>query len=387
MMARPKATLVGLVLTLAALTASSPPVHAAAQPSGPIKIGFVGAQTGEFAEFGKFTLQGAQLAVEDWNARGGAAGRQIELLVEDDRFDPNQAVTVVQRLIDEGIEGEIGPGASSTIIPGSLVLEGAHIVNIHAGSNPIITDRGLQYDFRACPRDDVLQPYAAGWAWRHGFRTVAIVHDKTALGQGQAEQFRDAFQALGGTVVLYEGTNIGDTDFSGVLTKVKSVSPDFLYCGCNANHSGNVVRQAVQLGAAPQFLVTDSGPNFDSVAGDAKNGVYVINNLGPSDIPGNEEWLQHYQDRWGEAAAIYSHMYYAAADVLFAAIDAVGGTDQAKMADWLHNLKDYKSVFGTISFNEKGDNVAAEIGMFQIPPSGYPYQLIERRNDVIGAGG
>jgi branched-chain amino acid transport system substrate-binding protein len=359
---------------------SAPPSTAAA---GTLKVGFVGVQSGEFAEFGKFTLQGSQLAVEDWNEKGGVNGRQVELLVEDDRFDPNQALIVIQKLLDQNVEGFIGPGASSTIIPGSLMLEGAKMVNIHAGSNPIITDRGLQYTFRAPPRDDVLQPYAADWAFRQGYKNVAILHDKTALGEGQATQFKAKWEELGGTVVLYEGTTFGDTDFSGVLTKVKSAAPDLLYCGCNSNQSGNIVRQAKQLNAAPQFLITDSGVAFDEVAGDAKAGVYTINNLGPNDIPGNEGWLKKYEDRWGEPAGIYSHMYYALTDVLLASMQETGGTNQDAMRDWLHNVKDYPSVFGSITFDAKGDNIDAEIGIFQITEAGYPYTVVERRNDVV----
>jgi branched-chain amino acid transport system substrate-binding protein len=363
---------------------STAPASAAATTAPPIKVGFVGVQSGDFAEFGKETLQGTQLALEDWNAKGGPAGRQLEIQVEDDRFDPNQAVIVTQKLIDAHVDVFIGAGASSTIIPSSLLLEGAHIVNIHAGSNPIITDRGLKYNFRASPRDDVLQPYAADWAFRQGWKTVAMLHDKTALGEGQAIQFKAAFEKLGGTVLLYEGTTSGDTDFSGVLTKVKGLNPAFLYCGCNAPQSGNIVRQAKQLGAAPQYLITDSGPTFDQVAGDARTDVYTINNLGPADIPGNEDWIARYSARWnGEKPSAFTVVYYAMSDVLFYAIDQTGGTDPEKLADFLHGLKGYKSVFGTITFDQKGDNVAAEIGIFKIPASGYPYTVAERRNDVV----
>jgi branched-chain amino acid transport system substrate-binding protein len=368
--------------------AASAPASGGASPSGSatgdvLQIGYVGVQSGEFAEFGKFTLQGAQLALDDWNAKGGVNGRQVEFLVEDDKFDPNQALIVIQKLLDQNVEGFIGPGASSTIIPGSLMLEGAKMVNIHAGSNPVITERGLQYTFRAPPRDDVLQPYAADWAFRQGKKSAAILHDKTALGEGQAKEFQAKWESLGGQTALYEGTTFGDTDFSGVLTKVKAANPDFLYCGCNSNQSGNIVRQARQLAAADEFLITDSGVAFDEVAGEAKTGVYTVNNLGPSDFPENADWLKKYEDRWGEPAGIYSHMYYALTDVLLASMQETGGTDQDKMRDWLHNLKDYKSVFGTISFDAKGDNVDAEIGIFQIPAEGYPYPLVERRNDVV----
>ena len=383
-----------LVLAIGACTtggaATSAPTAAggsatpAATAAPPIKVGFIGVQSGDFAEFGKETLQGTQLALEDWNAKGGPAGRQLEIFVEDDRFDPNQAVIVTQKLIDEKVDVLVGAGASSTIIPSSLLLEGAHIVSIHAGSNPIITDRGLKYNFRASPRDDVLQPYAADWAFRQGWKTVAMLHDKTALGEGQATQFKAAFEKLGGTVALFEGTTFGDTDFTGVLTKVKGVAPDFLYCGCNAPQSGNIVRQAKQLGAAAQFLITDSGPTFDEVAGDARTDVYTVNNLGPADIPGNEDWIARYSARWnGEKPSAFTVVYYAMSDVLFYAIDQTGGTDSDKLADFLHNLKDYKSVFGTMTFDQKGDNVAAEIGIFKIPASGYPYTVAERRNDIV----
>jgi branched-chain amino acid transport system substrate-binding protein len=388
------AILVMLAMAVSACTGAPSPAPATgagtagptpgATVAAPLKIGFIGVQSGDFAEFGKTTLQGTQLAAEDWNAKGGPGGRQIELLVEDDRFDPNQAVIVTQKLLDTGIDALIGAGASSTIIPSSLVLEGAHVVNIHAGSNPVITERGLKYNFRASPRDDVLQPYAADWAKRQGWTSVAILHDKTALGEGQAVQFKDAFEKLGGTTVtLYEGTTFGDTDFSGVLTKVKGTNPDFLYCGCNAPQSGNIVRQAKQLGAASQFLITDSGPTFDEVAGDARGGVYTVNNLGPNDIPGNEDWVARYKARWNnEDPSAFTVVYYAMSDVLFHAIDEAG-TDPDALADYLHNLKGYQSVFGSITFDAEGDNVDAEIGIFKIPPTGVPYELFERRNDVV----
>ncbi len=368
------------IVCLLVLTGCAQAAPPSARAGGVLRIGFAGPQTGEQAEFGKFTVQAVLLAVDEWNARGGINGTPIQLMVEDDQGDPKQTVVVAQKLIDQGIVAMIGPGNSGTFIPASLVFNAHKIPEIGtAVSNPIITERGLKYVVRINPRDDALMPYAADYLFnKRGIKSAAILHDKTAYGEGSATQFRDEFQRLGGNVLLFEGTNYGDTDFTGVLTKIKGLKPQTLVCGCNHNHSGYVVLQAKQLGIDTLYMIGDSGIGFDEVAGDAKTGVLTVQSPGPLELADSATFVENYEQKWNSPPDFYSHMYYAGAQLLFSALRD-SGTDADKVMKYLHNLKGFASAFGPIEFDAKGDNIKAEINMYEIPPEGYPYKAIDHK--------
>src|SRR4030042_5957235 len=120
-----------------------------------IKIGIAGPMTGDQAKMGIDFKNGVSLAVEEWNNKGGVLGKKIKVIISDDQHDPKQAVSVANKMVNEGVVGVIGNFNSSCSIPASDVYDRAGIPVISPGStNPQFTEKGYRGVFRVCGRDD-----------------------------------------------------------------------------------------------------------------------------------------------------------------------------------------------------------------------------------------
>lgn len=170
-----------------------------------IKIGIAGPMTGDQAKMGMDFKNGVSLAVEEWNSKGGLLGKKIEIMVSDDQHDPKQAVSVANKMVNDGVVGVIGHFNSSCSIPASDVYNRAGIPMITPGStNPQLTEKGYKGVFRVCGRDDQQGKAGANFFVNYlKLKNVAILHDKTTYGQGLADEFK---KSLGDKVnVVYYG--------------------------------------------------------------------------------------------------------------------------------------------------------------------------------------
>jgi branched-chain amino acid transport system substrate-binding protein len=178
--------------------------------------------TGDQSKMGMDFKNGVSLAVEEWNSKGGVLGKKIELLIGDDQHDHKQAVSVANKMVNEGVTGVIGHFNSSCSIPASDVYDRAGIPVISPGStNPQLTEKGYRGVSRVCGRDDQQGRVGAEFVTNQlKLKRVAVLHDKTTYGQGRADEFK---KALGDKVevVFYSGIVQGDRDFKGVLTTIK----------------------------------------------------------------------------------------------------------------------------------------------------------------------
>ncbi len=189
-----------------------------------IKIGVAGPMTGDQAKMGNDEVNGATIAVEEWNAKGGVLGKKIELVSGDDRRDPKEAVSVANKLVNDGVVGVIGHFNSSCTIPASTIYNEAKVIQITpASTNPAYTKQGFKGAFRICGTDDQQGRYAADYMCNVlNKRKVAILHDKTTYGQGLADEFQKGLLEGRANIVAYEGITQGDKDFTAVLTSIKA---------------------------------------------------------------------------------------------------------------------------------------------------------------------
>ena len=188
--------------------------------------------TGDQSKMGIDEKNGAELAVSEWNARGGVIGKKVELLIVDDQHSPRQAVSMANKLVNSGVAGVIGHWNSGSSIPASDVYHEAGIPMITpASTNPRLTDRGYENVFRVCGRDDQQGKVAAEFVLtRKNFKNIAILHDKTEYGQGLAEEFKKNLKPEVKTV-YYAGITQGEKDFRGILTTIKGKKPDLIFFG------------------------------------------------------------------------------------------------------------------------------------------------------------
>jgi branched-chain amino acid transport system substrate-binding protein len=326
-----------------------------------IKIGVAGPMTGDQSKMGMDFRNGVSLAVEEWNAQGGVLGKKIELVVGDDQHDPKQAVSVANKVVNEGAVGIIGHFNSSCSIPASDIYSRGNIPMISPGStNPQLTEKGYRNVFRVCGRDDQQGKVAADFVTSQlkGGK-VAVIHDKTTYGQGLADEFK---KALGdkAEVVFYGGIVQGDKDFKGVLTSIREMKPELLFFGGIYPEMGLLVRQARELGIKAPFMSGDGSidPKFVEIAGaQAAEGTYLTFSPDPKNIPSAKDFISKYNAKFGEIGP-YSIYAYDAANIMLTAIKAANSTEGGKTVDMLHSME-FNGAMGRIKFDDKGDVTVA----------------------------
>ncbi|MEW6052406.1 MAG: branched-chain amino acid ABC transporter substrate-binding protein [Nitrospirota bacterium] len=322
-----------------------------------IRIGIAGPMTGDQAKMGMDFKNGASLAVEEWNSRGGVLGKKIELMISDDQHDPKQAVSVANKMVNEGVVGVIGHFNSSCSIPASDVYNRAGIPMITPGStNPRLTEKGYRGVFRVCGRDDQQGKVGAEFVTNVlKLKTVAILHDKTTYGQGLADEFRN-FLGDNVRVAYYGGIVQGDKDFKMVLTAIKSNTPDMIFFGGIYPEAGLLVKQAMELGLVTKFMSGDGtiDPKFIEIAGKAASeGTFLTFSPDPNHIPSAKGFIENYRAKYGDIGP-YSIYAYDTANILLSAIKEANSAEGKAIIDKLHTMQ-FNVALGSISFDEKGD--------------------------------
>ena len=339
-----------------------------------IKIGHVGATSGPVAHLGKDNENGARLAIEELNAAGIKIGDKVarfELLAEDDAADPKQGAAAAQKLVDAKVNGVVGHLTSGTTLPASQIYNAAGIPQITPSStNPKITRQGFAGTFRLVA-DDTQQGGAMGRYTVETLKaqTVAVIDDRTAYGQGLAEEFAKAAAAAGAKVVANEFTNDKATDFKAILTSIKAKKPDAIFFGGMDSVGGPMLRQMKQLGI-PAKLVGGDGlctGQMISLAAEALGDerVYCVEAGGVDgdEVSANEKFRAAYKAKYNEEVQAYSPYAYDGVKLLAEAMKTAGSADPAKYLPALKAVK-YQGASGHVEFDEKGDRKNAALTLY-----------------------
>ena len=343
----------------------------AAKPTVVVKLGHVAPMTGPQAHLGKDNESGARLAIEELNAKGleiGGAKVSFELLGEDDQADPKQGSIVAQKLVDAKVAGVIGHLNSGTTIPASKLYSDAGIPQISgSATNPKYTQQGFKTAFRVMA-NDVQQGKALGeFAARQGAKTVAIVDDRTAYGQGLADEFKKSAEAAGIKVVATEYTNDKATDFKAILTKIKSTKPDLVFYGGMDAQGGPMAKQMKELGIKAKFLGGDGvcTPEFMKLGGEATEGNYCsLPGMPLEKLAKGPEFKDKFNKKFGMDIQLYSPYVYDAVMVMADSMKRADSVDPAKYLPAIGQTK-YDGVTATIKFDEFGDLKGGAISMYQ----------------------
>lgn len=331
-----------------------------------IKIGHVGPTSGAIAHLGKDNENGARLAIEELNAKGvkiGGKAVKFELLTEDDAGDPKQGTTVAQKLADQKVKGVVGHLNSGTSIPAAKIYSEAGIPQISPSStNPKFTRMGYKTTFRVVA-DDV---HLGGTLGRYAVSTlkgkaIAVIDDRTAYGQGVADEFEKAVKASKGTVVGREFTTDKSTDFMSILTTLKAKKPDVVFFGGMDAVAGPMLRQMKSLGINAKFMGGDGICSLElaKLAGDSMSDdqVYCAEAGGVEGAqkPGMEVFKTKFKAKFNADVQIYAPYVYDSVNVMVDAMVKAGSSDPAKYLPVLAKTTNYQGVTGPISFDEKGD--------------------------------
>jgi len=328
-----------------------------------IKIGHVAPLSGAIAHLGKDNEYGARLAIEELNAKGVSIGGKkvkFELLAEDDAADPKQGTAVAQKLVDSKVNGVVGHLNSGTSIPASKIYSDAGIPQISPSStNPKFTRQGYKTTFRVVA-DDV---HLGGTLGRFAIgelkaKSIAVIDDRTAYGQGVADEFEKAAKAAGATVVGREFTTDKSTDFTAILTTIKGKNPDLVFFGGMDAVAGPMIKQMKSLGLNAKFVGGDGicTNEIIKLGGDAvgNNQVFCAE-AGGIDEKSNAAFKAKFKKRFNVDVQIYAPYVYDSVNLMVDAMVKANSSDPAKYLPVLAKTAGYKGVTGDIAFDEKGD--------------------------------
>jgi branched-chain amino acid transport system substrate-binding protein len=335
-----------------------------------VKFGVAGPITGPNAAFGAQIKNGTEQAVEDINAAGGILGQKIAapLPVGDDVSDPKQGVSVANKFAADGVKFVIGPFNSGVTIPASEVYqENGTLLITPAATNPKVTDRKMWNVFRTCGRDDQQGAVAGDYiAKNFKGKKVAVVHDKTTYGQGLADETRKAMNAKGVKEVLYEGVNLGEKDFSALVSKIKASGAELVYWGGLHTEGGLIVRQMRDQGIRAPLMGGDgiASEEFASIAGPGAEGTLMTYGPDPRKRKEAKDVVEKFRKKNFEPEA-YTLYSYAAVQIIKQAAESAKSLDPKKVAEKMHSGMKFSTVIGDISYDKKGDVTRLDYVMYQ----------------------
>ncbi|MEM7225822.1 MAG: branched-chain amino acid ABC transporter substrate-binding protein [Pseudomonadota bacterium] len=327
---------------------------------GEILIATAGPMSGPYLTFGDQYLRGAELAVEDLNARGGLLGQKVRLVVGDDACDAEQAVALARKLAGEGAVLVVGHYCSGASIPASKVYEEQGILMISPGStNPRLTDEGGDNVFRVCGRDDAQGAIAGAYlAERWGGKRIAILHDQTAYGEGLASETRKELDRLGVSPIIYAPYEPGLRDYSPVADKLAAAQIDVVYIGGYSTEAALILRQAHDMGFPVRLVSGDAiiTDDFWTIAGAAGEGTRMTYFPDARKTPQAAETVAAFraQGYEPEGNTLYA---YAAVQTWAQAVARAGSLELDQVIAALRSAT-FDTVLGDVAFDRKGDVIA-----------------------------
>ena len=330
-----------------------------------VKIGHVGPTSGAIAHLGKDNENGARMAIEELNAKGVTIGGKkvkLELLAEDDAGDPKQGTAAAQKLVDSKVMGVIGHLNSGTTIPASKIYSDAGIPQISpSATNPKYTRQGYKTSFRVVA-DDV---HLGGTLGKYAVtslkgKNIAVIDDRTAYGQGVADEFEKGVKSAGGKTVGREFTSDKATDFTAILTSLKAKKPDVIFFGGMDAVAGPMMRQMKQLGIEAKFMGGDgicTGELPKLAAGTMADSQVVCAEAGGVEGVAKksmDDFYAAYKKKYNIDVQVYAPYVYDAVNVMVASMVKAGSAEPAKYLPVLAKIE-HKGVTGNIAFDAKGD--------------------------------
>jgi branched-chain amino acid transport system substrate-binding protein len=346
-----------------------------AQAQEVVRIGSASPVSGPSAHLGKDTENGARMAVEDLNAAGfSIAGKKVQLVLvaEDDGGDPKQGTAVAQKLVDAGVAGVVGHLNSGTTVPASRIYNAAGIPQITpSATTPQYTHQGFKGAFRLVASDSKVGAALGRYAVTTlKAQRIAVIDDRTAFGQGLADEFIRGVKAAGGAdVVSRQYTNDRATDFNAILTQIKGRQPDVVFYGGMDAVAGPLLKQMKSLGINARFMGGDGicserlGELSAGASGDNLVTCAVAGGVTGTQEKGYADFVARYQQRYKLTLQTYAPYAYDAVMVLATAMRNAGSADPRRYLPELAKVR-YRGVTGDIAFDANGDLADAAMTIY-----------------------
>ncbi|MCA1576518.1 MAG: ABC transporter substrate-binding protein [Acidobacteria bacterium] len=345
-----------------------------------IKIGYFGDLSGPNYNFSQSAMNGVLMAAAKMNQYGGIKGRQIDVVIEDDRGSPEESARLTAKLIDrDKVIAIVAGGVSGNSLAAAPKAQSSHVPLISPSStDPAVTKTG-DYIFRTCFVDsfqgEVMASFAAATLQA---KKAAILFDfNSPYGRGLTDFFEASFRKLGGEIVNKQSYKQGDTDFKGQLSSIEAAEPDVIYIPGYYGDVALIAKQARALGLEQPLLGGDGwdAPELWQLGGDALNGSYMSTHYSPdSPSPEIQSFVEEYKQRYQNLSPdAHAALAYDATRLLFDALERAGTTDSGPLRDALAQTKDFKGVTGLISIDADRNAVKPAI-VLKLQDADFIYQ-------------
>lgn len=339
-----------------------------------IKVGANLEMTGGSASYGISSKNAIDLAFKEINEKGGINGKQLELVVADNKSEAAEATNAMQKLVSQdNVVAVIGPNLSSSVIAASAINNSAKVLDIAPmATNPYVTvdqasGKTKDFNYRTCFIDPFQGTVMAKFATAElGVGNAAILIDNSSdYAKGLAQFFKENFVKEGGAVTAEESYLQKDTDFKATLTKIKATNPDFLYVPGYYQEVGLIVKQARELG---MNMPIAGGDGWDSakmpeIAGAAAlNNTYFSSLYSPEDSSDiNKNFVAAYEKAYGQKPDVFAALSYDSALLVAEAIKNAGSTEPAKISEAMAKINGFSGVSGSVTFDDKHNPVKSAV--------------------------
>ena len=347
-----------------------------------VKIGFSSPLSGPQAHYGKDNENATKMAIDDLNAKPITVGGQkvkFELVSEDDQADPRVGTQVAQRLMDAGVKAVIGHFNSGVSIPASRIYSDAGIPQLSVSTNPAYTQQGYKTTFRLVGSDSQIGGALGRYALQQlKAKTVAVIDDRTAYGQGIADEFVKALQAQGKQPVKREYTNDKASDFTAILTSLKAANPDVIFYGGADAQAAPMAKQMKRLGLKARLMGGDmlNTPTFIQLAGADAAGHYSATAGGVlAARPAGKAFEARYKARFKQDVVLLGPQFYDGVMLVAEAMKKANSVEPAKYLPQLAKLH-YSGVTSDFAFDAKGDLVRAPVTISVVKDNKWAVQSV-----------
>lgn len=364
-----------LILTLVLIALFTFGAYAEVDTANPIKIGYVGALSGDTALWGQAGLNGLELTAKQINAEGGILGREVQIIGLDGKGVSDDSVSAYKRLVEEyGVVAVVGTNFSSCNIPIAAVADELKVpVIATAASNELVTvdaEGNLHpYSFRLCFIDSYMGLLAGSYAYNElGLRSCAVIEDITDSYSTSVGGFMvDTFTSLGGELVASEEAQNGDNDFRAQLTKIAAKQPDVLFVPWNYENVALIAQQAREVGITAVLFGADGWDTTEltELANGALEGCYYVSRPG-FNMPEAAAYGEIYAAEYN--VALETECLYGNDGLKWIqyAIETAGSDDPTAIRDALEATESFDGLLGHMSINPENHNPSRDAAIFKV---------------------
>ncbi|MBM3602446.1 MAG: branched-chain amino acid ABC transporter substrate-binding protein [Alphaproteobacteria bacterium] len=331
-----------------------------------IKIGIAGPFTGALASYGEKNKKGAQIALDEINAKGGLLGKPVEAIFADDACEPKQATSAANFLESHGVNAVVGHFCSPTSTVAAAIYNETGIVMIEsAASDRLLTEKGYQNLFRTAIRSDRIGKILAETVEdKFKAKSVLVLSDQLNITKQVAESFRERYEKYPDKKIQIEYFKGGEKDYMPLASKVSLIRPDIIICSCFMIEAGIITKQLNNSGITQPIVGFDTmaSPEYNQIAGNVKNSFFIAYSK-PSKTDDTERLRQALAKEKLEDD-IFASMAYTSVKILASAIQDAGSDDKTKLSKSLRT-REFDSLYGKISFDSKGDRLNPPLSWYQ----------------------